>query len=341
MKSIHQQGSLPLGKENVFVHHYLQPFLPFLGDQTVSEICINQGRGLWVERMGKTYMEHQGNSLISEEDLLNLAEQIARTTKQEINPHKPILSANLPSGERVQIVIPPASRNGLSLSIRKQTVQNLGLDDLNNQGAFENVCFSSKPLGKSLSPELKALAKSRNYRELIGLAARERKNIIISGGTSTGKTTLLNAILQDIDIDERIITIEDTPEISPPHSNWLSLLASKGEQGTAKVTIQDLLEASLRLRPDRILLGELRGKEAYTFLRAVNTGHPGSITTIHADTPYGAIEQIALMVMQANLGLKHEEIMQYIQSIVDIVIQLKRVKGKRVITEIWYPHVHL
>lgn len=121
----------------------------------------------------------------------------------------------------------------------------------------------------------------------------------------------------------------------------LSLLASKGEQGIAKVTIQDLLEASLRLRPDRILLGELRGKEAYTFLRAVNTGHPGSITTIHADTPYGAIEQIALMVMQANLGLKHEEIMQYIQSIVDIVIQLKRVKGKRVITEIWYPHANL
>lgn len=341
MKPAHLQGSLPLEKENVFVHHYLQPFYRFLGDQTVSEICINQGGSLWIERIGQTHMEHQSNNLMSAEDLLNLAEQIARTTKQEINSQKPILSANLPSGERIQIIIPPASRHGISLSIRKQTVQNLGLDDLSKQGTFENICFSAEPLGKTMSAELKALAKSKDYRQFIGLAARERKNIIISGGTSTGKTTLLNAILQDIDTHERIITIEDTPEISPPHPNWLSLLASKGEQGTARVTIQDLLEASLRLRPDRILLGELRGKEAYTFLRAVNTGHPGSITTIHADTPYGAIEQIALMVMQANLGLKHEEIMQYIQSIVDIVIQLKRVKGKRVITEIWYPHADL
>ncbi len=105
----------------------------------------------------------------------------------------------------------------------------------------------------------------------------------------------------------------------------------------AEVTIQSLLEASLRLRPDRILLGELRGKEAYTFLRAVNTGHPGSLTTVHADTPHGAFKQIALMVMQANLGLQNDQIMDYIRSIIDVVVQLKRIGGKRVISEVWYP----
>lgn len=152
-----------------------------------------------------------------------------------------------------------------------------------------------------------------------------------------GKTTLLNAILKEIDPKERIITIEDTPEIKPIHQNHVPLLASKGEQGIAEVTIQSLLEASLRLRPDRILLGELRGKEAYTFLRAVNTGHPGSITTVHADTPHGAFKQIALMVMQANLGLQNDQIMDYIRSIVDVVVQLKRIDGKRIISEVWYP----
>lgn len=164
-----------------------------------------------------------------------------------------------------------------------------------------------------------------------------KKNILISGGTSSGKTTLLSAILREIDSNERIITIEDTPEIYLHHKNHLSLIASKGEQGTARITIQDLLEASLRMRPDRILLGELRGKEAYSFLRAINTGHPGSITTIHADTPSGAFEQVGLMVMQAGLGLTHRQILDYTTSIIDIVIQLKRIGGKRVISDVWIP----
>ena len=177
-----------------------------------------------------------------------------------------------------------------------------------------------------------------NIMRFIERAAQTRKNIIVSGGTSTGKTTLLNAILKSVDEHERIITIEDTSELKPPQKNTLSLLASKGEQGQAKVTIQDLLESSLRLRPDRIFLGELRGKEAYSYLRAVNTGHPGSITTVHADTPRGAFEQIALMVMQGNVSLTHDQIMTYTKSIIDVVIQLKRVGGKRIVSEIWYPN---
>ena len=123
----------------------------------------------------------------------------------------------------------------------------------------------------------------------------------------------------------------------PVQNNWVSLLASKGGQGSARVTIQDLLEASLRMRPDRLLLGELRGAEAQTFLRAINTGHPGSITTVHADSARGALEQISLMVLQANLGLKREEILAYIGSVVDCVVQLKRVDGRRIVSDIWWP----
>lgn len=212
----------------------------------------------------------------------------------------------------------------------------MSLDDYKKMGAFDGLKSSPSASQKSKT-KLNKLYSNSEFQEFIAEATRQKKNIIISGGTSTGKTTLLNAVLKEIDATERIITIEDTPEVLPPHNNHLSLLASKGDQGHSRVTIQDLLEASLRFRPDRVLLGELRGKEAYTFLRAVNTGHPGSISTVHADTPHGAMEQICLMVMQANLGLDHDQIMAYISSIVDIVVQMKREGGKRFISEIWYP----
>lgn len=341
MKAANQQ-TLPLNTNTgVFVHRYLQQFQTFLQDQSISEICVNQPGEVWIERAGEPCMERIVSPTVTESELMGLAHQIARVTKQAINLEKPILSASLPSGERIQIVIPPIAQRGIALSIRKQVIHSLSLDDYAKTGAFEGVSFTSDNLKKTDFENLRILADSGNFRKFIGDAAKAKKNIIISGGTSTGKTTLLNAILRDIDSEERIITIEDTPEISAPQNNKLSLIASKGEQGIAKVTIQDLLEASLRLRPDRILLGELRGKEAYTFLRAINTGHPGSLTTVHADTPYGAMEQIGLMVMQANLGLKHDEIMRYIRSIVDVVIQLKRTGGRRVVSEIWYPSCHV
>ncbi len=336
------QHTLPLNANSgVFVHRYLEQFQKYLQDQDVSEICVNQPGEIWIERVGQTSMERVLSATITDTEMMGLAHQVARVTKQAINPEKPILSASLPTGERIQIIIPPISRKGVALSIRKQTVLSLSLDDYAKTGAFENVSYLSDNFKKEGSQNLRILADSGNFRKFIGEAAKTRKNIIISGGTSTGKTTLLNAILRDIDQGERIITIEDTPEITLSHQNSLSLLASKGEQSAAKITIQDLLEASLRLRPDRILLGELRGREAYTFLRAINTGHPGSLTTVHADTPYGAMEQIGLMVMQANLALRHEEIMRYIRSIVDVVIQLKRVGGRRIVSEIWYPENHV
>ena len=323
--------------DKVYIQRYLDIFKIYLDDPEIAEICVNRSGELWIERAGSPSMEKIDCPDITKDHMMRLARQIANTTGQAINLQNPLLSASLPTGERVQVIMPPATLNGIVFSIRKQVVNDMDLADYANAGAFDAVDWVNDSDLKPHDAQLRALAEQKNFYEFIALAAKSKKNIIISGGTSTGKTTLLNAILKEIDPEERIITIEDTPEIKPIHQNHVPLLASKGEQGIAEVTIQSLLEASLRLRPDRILLGELRGKEAYTFLRAVNTGHPGSITTVHADTPHGAFKQIALMVMQANLGLQNDQIMDYIRSIVDVVVQLKRIGGKRIISEVWYP----
>lgn len=331
--------------ENVFLQQYLAPFSKYLNDDKVTEICVNGQGGFWVERMGEDAMQYVPCSDIADEKLIRLARLVAQESGQTINENNPLLSSSLPSGERVQFVLPPASANGVALSIRKQGVQNLSLDDYANLGAFDETNFINTQKLETKNDDLMRFAADNFAGSIAANAAKSfiaeasvlKKNIIISGGTSTGKTTLLNAILKSIDVNERIITIEDTKELAPPHKNTLSLLASKGSQGISKVTIKDLLEASLRLRPDRILLGELRGAEAYTYLRAVNTGHPGSITSVHADTPNGAFEQIALMVMQSGANLTHDQIMTYIRSIVDVVIQLKRIGGKRIVSDIWYP----
>jgi type IV secretion system protein VirB11 len=324
-------------ESGVYIGRYLEPFRSYLNDPKVSEICVNRPGEVWIERMDAPTMQRIEDGNITTDHMMTLARQIARISDQAVNQQSPLLSACLPTGERVQIVIPPVAVKGIALSIRKQVVQDMTLSDYAHAGAFKGVEVIANTHASRSNDKLRALADAGNIQAFISEAAKARKNIVISGGTSTGKTTLLNAILKEIDANERIITIEDTPEVRPPHQNHISLLATRGDQGTAKVTIQDLLEASLRLRPDRILLGELRGKEAYTFLRAVNTGHPGSLTTVHADTPHGALAQIGFMVMQANLGLQHEQVMSYIQSIVDIVVQLKRIGGVREISEIWYP----
>lgn len=323
--------------KNIFINRYMDAFQDYMNDPEISEICVNKPGEVWIERMGQPTMQRLENDQVNNTNLMRLSRMIARETGQSISQENPLLSASLPTGERVQVVMPPVSANGVALSIRKQVAKDMSLDDYAKAGAFDGVDLLTNTSAKSEHDGLRALAESGDFRNFLSEAARAKKNIIISGGTSTGKTTMLNAILKEIDPNERIITIEDTAEVKPNHKNHLSLLASKGGQGTAKVTIPHLLEASLRLRPDRILLGEIRGQEAYTFLRAVNTGHPGSITTVHADTPNGALEQIGLMVMQAGAGLTHDEIQAYIRSIIDIVIQLKRVGGKRIISDIWYP----
>ncbi len=314
---------------------YLRPLYLLFDEDGVNEISINKPLEAWVEKKGDIRKENVPQ--LTFEHLKSLALLVAQSTEQVISEENPLLSGTLPNGFRIQVVISPACEAGtIGISIRKPSTMNLDLDAYEKLGAFDSTA-TEKVIDEN-DAILKEYLEKKEIKEFLKHAVISKKNIIISGGTSTGKTTFTNAMLREIPSDERLITCEDAREIVlNDHPNKLHLLASKGGQGRAKVTTQDLIEACLRLRPDRIIVGELRGAEAFSFLRAINTGHPGSISTLHADTPLMAIEQLKLMVMQAGLGLPPDQIKEYIMQVVNIVVQLKRAeKGKRYISEIYF-----
>lgn len=315
---------------------FLEPFEALFAEEGIQEISVNQPGSAWVEKYGDMRLESL--PLVTRDHLYSLAHLIAQSTSQTISEERPLLSASLPNGYRIQVVFPPAcADNGIAMSIRKQATLAMNLDTYEKLGAFENT---KTGLGTHdpIDDVLKELYNHGKAREFIAQSVRAKKNIIISGGTSTGKTTFMNAALTEIDPKERIITVEDAREVQIDHiPNKVHLMVSKGGQGRAKVTTQELIEACLRLRPDRIIVGELRGAEAFSYLRAVNTGHPGSIATIHADTPALAIEQLILMIMQADLGITRDQIKNYVESVIQVIVQLKRgEKGKRFISEIYF-----
>ncbi|MBL3284910.1 Type IV secretion system protein VirB11 [Rickettsiales endosymbiont of Paramecium tredecaurelia] len=313
---------------------YLLPFNKIFAEEGVNEVTVNKPKEVWIEKAGDFRSEIMDE--LDLDHLLGLGRLIAQSTEQTISAEKPLLSATLPNGYRVQIVFPPACEVGkVCYSIRKGSQVHLSLEDYERLGMFSSTSIKSEVNQNDI--ELKELLESGRLKEFIQQAILYKKNIIISGGTSTGKTTFTNAGLGAIPMHERIITVEDAREIILAQPNAAHLLVSKGGQGLAKVTTQDLIEACLRLRPDRIIVGELRGAEAFSFLRAINTGHPGSIATLHADSPDMALEQLKLMVTQAGLDIPPSEITKYINSVVDVVVQLKRgEKGLRYVSEIKY-----
>lgn len=314
---------------------YLTPLKSFLADPKVSEVSINQPKEIWVEIAGD--MVHHSVPDLDLNHLKALARLVAQSGEQKISEETPLLSATLPEGYRIQVVFPPACETTtIAMSIRKQTVVDLDLDQYEAIGAFQNTVVRKQE--NPIDAKLRALLDAGNVKDFIKTAVLAKKNIIISGGTSTGKTTFFNATMKVIPPTERIITCEDARELIIPHlPNRVHLIASKGGQGRAMVTMQDLIEASLRLRPDRLMLGELRGKEAFSFMRAVNTGHPGSISTLHADTPALAMEQLILMIMQAGLGITREQIKSYVENVINVIIQLKRgARGMRYVSEIYF-----
>jgi len=310
--------------DGVYLRTWLRPFMPFLEREDVTEILVNRPGEVWVEVSGQPQMQRIDLPEVDDVLLARLAAQIARVAHQGINRENPLLSASLPTGERVQLVGPPAARHW-ALAIRRHRMVDLSLD------AYDHGRIADGG-AKAVSDET---AQAReNPVAFLKAAAAARRTILISGGTSSGKTTFLNALLKTVPAHERIILVEDTPEIADNHANSLRLVAVKGETGEARVTIDDLLQAALRLRPDRIIVGEIRGDEATTFLRAINTGHPGSFTTVHANTPRGALEQIALMVMQSGMALSRGETLAYARSLIDVVVQLSRTGGERMISDI-------
>lgn len=314
-----------------FLEIYLEPFAQHLRRPDVTDIYVNKPREIWVETLGGATERHTVGEL--DESLLDrLARQVASLSHQGISREHPLLAASLPDGTRVQVIAPPATRNSVALALRKHHSADLNLDDYADQGAFADTLGDEQ-----VSPaeaKLADLHRGRHWTEFLRLAVRTRKTIMVSGGTSTGKTTFVNALMGEIPSSERLVLIEDTPELRLRHDNAVGLLSVRGELGEARVTSNDLLIASLRMRPDRIILGELRGGEAATFLRAINTGHPGSLTTIHADTPTRAIEQLAFLTLQSGIQLQREEILSYARQVVDVVVQLERRAGRRHVSQI-------
>jgi type IV secretion system protein VirB11 len=314
---------------------YLKPITLLLNKKGISEISINKPNEAWVEKMGDMFrVDLPGYDL---KHLKSLGRLIAQSTEQKISEEMPLLSATLPAGYRIQVIFPPACENDtVVMSIRKKSDVQWDLDNFEEMGMFTSTTFEEKIDESDII--LSKLLKANRIKDFIKQAILSKKNIIVSGGTSTGKTTFVNGCLRTIPKTERLISVEDSREIKfDLHPNRVHLLASRGGQGRAKVTTQTLIEACLRLRPDRIIVGELRGAEAFAFLRAINTGHPGSISTLHADTPKMALQQLKLMVMQAGLGMEPQDVIDYVKNVIDIVVQLKRgEKGRRYVSEVYF-----
>ncbi|MCB2075380.1 MAG: P-type DNA transfer ATPase VirB11 [Novosphingobium sp.] len=316
-----KQDTSPAMPRSVYLEAYLAPLRPWLERESVTEILVNRPGELWIEDAAHPGMQRIELPEIDDRLLQRLAEQVARVSHQGINREHPLLSATLPDGARIQLCGPPATRRHWTLAIRRHRLLELPLD------AYDRGPIVQRPEVPMPDPIAEPIAYLRE-------AIARRRTILISGGTSTGKTTFLNAMLHEIPGHERVVLVEDTAELKLPGANGVGLIAVKGELGEAKVSANDLLQAALRLRPDRIVLGELRGNETVSFLRAINTGHPGSFSTVHANSPRGALEQIALMAMQTNIGLSRAETLEYAASVIDIVVQLDRIDGRRGIAEI-------
>jgi type IV secretion system protein VirB11 len=315
----------------------LEALRPLLADPDVTELCINRPREVFIET-------HAGWRCVAApfadfDWCQRLAKLIANATRQRVEESAPLLSAALPSGERVQIVLPPATTLGcVAITIRRPASEVWSLEELSRRGALQAV----RPPGMALDDqeaELKRLHAAGEHLAFLRLAVRSRQNILVSGPTGSGKTTWTKALIQEVPVQERLVTIEDARElVLDRHPNHVRLFYSKDDQGLARVTPKQLLECCLRMRPDRILLAELRAEEAFDYLRNVNSGHPGSITSVHAASAELAFEQLVLLVKQSPGGrtLARRDIKRLLYLLVDVVIQCGLEHHRRVIREIWY-----
>ncbi len=316
---------------------FLEPFQPFFAMENVNEICINRPGEVWVEQASQ--FVRYDVPILTEQYLWQFARLVAEFNQREISPETPTLSSTLPNGLRIQLVVPPACERGSFVcSIRQKQVTQLPLDSYFNVHANDRIQQVTNESKTDLTQsDLLQAYFNKDYQRFLTLAVQQKKNIIISGGTSTGKTTFLNSLLELVPLHERLITIETDREVASAHPNAVHLLAAQEGKSVADISMLGLLKATLRLRPDRILVSELRAEEAFPYLRAVNSGHPGSLTTIHADSPEGCFEQLAMMVIQSGSQLSRADIIQFAKSIIDIVVQIKRTpEGARYIDAIYF-----
>lgn len=324
----------------------LAPLQTFLDRPDLFEIVVNQPGEVWTES-ADGWQRHDV-PMLDFAYLSGLARVIATFTQQMISETHPVLSAVLPGGERVQVLIPPSVTKGtVSLTIRKPSRVMFTLEELSDQGLFNQVKLVGSGFGQvgrddiNLDSETRVFVEAlaqRDYVKFLRLAVKCRLNILISGGTGSGKTTLSKALIAEIGMDERILTIEDTLELIIPQENHVRLFYSKGAQGQAEVSAQDLLEATMRMRPDRILLQEIRDGTAFDYIQNVSAGHPGTITTVHSNSASQAFQRLRLLVKQSESGrgLEGPEVLSLLRMLIDVVIQTKRVGGKFQVTEIYF-----
>ncbi|MBW3578116.1 MAG: CpaF family protein [Actinobacteria bacterium] len=291
------------------------PIQRFLDDDTVTEVMVNGEDSIFVERAGKLY--ETGARFVSDDHLRRVIERIVSQVGRRIDESSPMVDARLPDGSRVNAIIPPLSVDGPSLTIRKFAKDPYTADDL--------VTFGTMTPGMV---------------ELLSACVRGRLNILVTGGTGTGKTTMLNVLSSFIPNDERIVTIEDAVELQL-HQDHLVRLESRPPniEGKGQVAIRDLVRNSLRMRPDRIIVGEVRGGEALDMLQAMNTGHDGSLSTVHANTPRDAIARLETMVLMAGMELPVRAIREQVASALDLIVHISRLRdGSRRVTHVTEVH---
>jgi pilus assembly protein CpaF len=288
---------------------FLRPIAHLITDPDVSEIMVNGASRIFVEQQGLV-REVEGVRL-DERNLRVAVKNIARALGDDVSEEKPILDSRLPDGSRVAAVFPPCSVGGTTLTIRK----------------FQTRFFTAEELVRigTMTPEVLLTLKA---------AITDGKNVLISGGTSTGKTTLLNALAAFLPADDRVVLIEDTAELQLDRRNIVRFEARREQTGLPAVTIRDLLRATLRHRPDRIIVGEVRGGEAFDLLQALNTGHAGTLSTIHANTADQALARFASCVVQSGVELPYQAVRYQIADAINLVLHLARRPGTRVVDEL-------
>lgn len=321
------------------LNEYLAPLNAYIQDDTLTEVCINRPREVWTEsRAGWIY--HEAPELTFHH-CRQLATLIASANGKSISAEKPVLSASLPSGERVQVLIPPACEpNTVSITIRKPSMADRTLEELEDEGSFDAVEMSGNEL-KPFEYELLQLRAENRIREFLDLAVRTHRNILIVGKTGSGKTTVTKSLIRSIPPDERLITIEDVHEIFlNQHRNKIHLFYTREDEGGAKVTPKQALASCLRMKPDRILLAEMRGDESWEFIKSINTGHPGSISTMHANGALEAFDQLTALIKDSSTGahLDTHYIKQRLQATLDVVLFYHKYRLQEIYYDPWLKH---
>lgn len=288
---------------------FLRPIESLILDQSISEICVNGDGSIYVERSG--LLESVQGIVFNQQTLLAGVKAIARRLGDDISESQPILDSRLEDGSRVAAVIPPCSLYGITLTIRKFVANRFTIDDLIERDSI-----------------------TKDLACLLSRSVAERRNILISGGTGTGKTTILNILSAFIPDDDRIVIIEDTAEIQIDKPNLVRFEARRERPGAPAVTIRQLLKSTLRHRPDRIVVGEIRDGAAYDLLQALNTGHSGSMSTVHADSAKGALQRFSSLVLESGVQIPFKAIKSNIGDALHLLLQIERREGKRYVSQL-------